>query len=102
MIWTGFHYKGPFVNGLFNGFAIVSTPQGVYQGQFVDGKMVSSIPSSSNIYGSSLSASAVGSYPRGSELAVGSIVLPSNSQYSFGGARATLLPITGRYGGLSY
>jgi hypothetical protein len=44
MSWNGFVYQGPFVNGLFNGLALVRTPQGVFQGNFVDGRMISGTP----------------------------------------------------------
>lgn len=44
MSWDGYVYKGPFVNNLFNGFALVRTPYGIYQGNFVDGTMVSGTP----------------------------------------------------------
>lgn len=44
MSWDGYVYKGPFSNGMFNGFGLIRTPEGIFQGNFVNGSMVSGSP----------------------------------------------------------
>lgn len=84
MCWNGFVYNGPFVNGLFNGVGFVKTPQGIYQGNFVDGRMVSGTPV--NAGQPMLGVSTVGGVlPGGYSTSSLVPIVSGGTAYSFGG-----------------